>query len=106
MLGDHVALLENRRRRRQRLSSGERPGLRKNPRIANRTPGGCHAIDPCLANHVETSLRREQIAASQNNAVAGVPLHFAEKLPAAWADILLLDRAAVDRDRRHAALEG
>ena len=38
-------------------------------------------------------------------AIAGMPLHFAQEIPAARADVALLDRAAVHGDRRHAALE-
>ena len=105
MLADDVALLVQARRRGQRQAGRQGTGLAEDPGIADRAAGGRHAVDAGLGDHVETVLRREQVAAAQHGAGAGMALHFAQKLPAARADVALLNRAAVDRDRRHAARE-
>lgn len=95
---DHFTLLEQARRLRERLASGERTGLGKDPRVADRSAGHGHSVDSRLSDHVETILRRKQIAAAKDDPVACEPFDFPEKLPAARSDIALLDRSAVDRD--------
>ena len=79
MLGDHVALAMQTGRR-QHDAGGQRPGLLENPRIADRPAGDRNAVDARLAEHVETIAGREQVAAAEHGPLAGVLLHFAEKL--------------------------
>jgi hypothetical protein len=82
VFGNHLALFEQGRWFRQRQPGGERTGLLKYPRIADATASDRHAVDSCVAQHVDTRLRIEQIAAAYNDTVTGILLELLEKLPA------------------------
>ena len=105
MLADHVALLEQAWRRRQRSAFGQRAAWAK-----------IHGLPIAPRATVTPSTPVSRIMAMQACGVnrsplpstvrwPGVPLHFAQKLPAAGADVALLDGAAVNGDRRDAARE-
>jgi len=80
--------------------------LLEDPRIADRTSGNRDSIDAGEFDHVEASLGVEQIAATEYGAIAGVLFELAEKFPARWAIVTLLDGPPVDGDRRNAQLVG
>ena len=82
-----------------------RPGFAEDPRIADRTAGGGHAVDAGLRHHVQAIGGGEQVAAPQHGPRPGVPLDFAQELPAAGTDVALLHGAAMHGDRRHATGE-
>ncbi len=84
VLADHVALLEQSSAAAAAAGRGQRAGLREDPRVADRAAGHGDAIDAGLADHVEAGLRREQVAAAEHGALAGVPLHFAQETPSGW----------------------
>ena len=102
VLADDVALLVKRRRIWQRLSGRERAGLRKNPRVADCTAGHRHAIDARVANHVETRLGIEQVAAAKHDPVACNLFELPQKLPPRRAVVPLRHSSSVNRNRRNA----
>ncbi len=106
MLTNHVGLLAERRRRRQRFAAPQCRNLVEDPRIADRSAGDRDAIDAGLVDHVDAVRGGEQITAAEDQPLrADVAFDFGEKLPATRTDVALFDGAAVDGDRRDAAGE-
>src|SRR4051794_37424966 len=80
------------------LSVQQGRGVLEDPRIADGAAGDPYDVDAGLLKHPHRILRREHVAAAENCLAWVARLHLPQKLPAAGAEVLLLDSAGMDAD--------
>ena len=106
VFGNHGALFGDGRRIRLGASGEQSLALAKDPRVADAAPCNGHAVHTGLLQHPNAILGAEQVAAAQHDAIAGILLELTQEFPLARSFVALLDGSPVDRDGRHADLEG